>query len=199
MIIGNKKPLMVIGYKESSMTDEFIQGINETDPCELIKPLDFLSLIEKSKYQYIVSIVFDRPERLKIIKYIDQHNLDLFTVVHKPCVIGTRPKPNIGLGSFVFPNSIIALGSSIGKHCIISSMSMVGHYSSLGDNCYVKPGTMVLGKSTIANNCILNARTTIFNSVKITNNVEIGACCQVRKDIKASGKYAGYPLKKLIG
>lgn len=198
MIIGNEKPLVVIGYLESSMTDEFVQAINATNPCEVIKPLDFYSITEKSKYQYIVSITFDWAQRLEIINFLEKEGLDMFTVIHDTCVIGNRPAPTIGAGSFIFPYVIVGLEASVGKNCIIGSHSMVGHHSALGDCCWIKPGSMVLGKSHVGNNCILNARTTITNSIKITNDVEIGACSYVRKDINASGGYAGNPLKKLI-
>lgn len=198
MIIGNEKPLVVIGYLESSMTNEFVQAINATNPCEVIKPLDFYHITEKSKYQYIVSITFDWAERLEIINFLEKEGLDMFTVIHDTCVIGNKPAPIIGAGTFIFPNVIVGLAASVGKNCIIGSQSMVGHHSALGDCCWIKPGSMVLGKSHVGNNCILNARTTITNSIKITNDVEIGACAYVRKDIKASGKYAGNPLKKLM-
>ena len=198
MIIGNKKPMVVIGYEESSTTEEFIQLIEKTNPCEVIKPLDFYSITEKSKYQYIVSVTFDWAERLEVTNFLKKEGLDMFTVIHDTCVIGNKPAPIIGNGTFIFPYVIIGLAASVGKNCIIGSQSMVGHHSALGDCCWIKPGSMVLGKSHVGNNCILNARTTITNSIKITNDVEIGACSYVRKDINASGRYAGNPLKKLI-
>ena len=196
MIIGNEKPLVVIGYLESSTTDEFVQWINETRSCKVIRPLDFYSISEKSKYQYIVSITFDWAERLEIIKFLEKETLDMFTVIHDTCIIGNRPSPIIGAGSFIFPNTIICLAAKVGKNCIIGSQSMIGHYSSLGDNCWVKPGVMVVGKSNVGKNCILNARSTIINQAQISDNVEILGFAQVRKSIKEPGRYGGNPIKK---
>jgi len=200
MIIGNEKPLMIIGYVESAMTFEFLQAINndESCSCEVITPINFYSILEKSKYQYIVSINFDLKERLEIINFLEKENLDVFTVIHETCVMGSKPKPTIGLGSFVFPYTIIGLGANIGNHCIISTQSMIGHFTSLGDNCILRPGVMIVDKSVVGKNCVFNLRSSVRRG-KITDDVEIGEHSQVRKkNITISGKYAGYPLKKLV-
>ena len=198
MLIGNKKPLFIIGYVGSSMTDEFVQAINQTHSCKVIAPLDFYSMPEKINYQYIVSVSKDLHERLEIINFLEKENLDIFTVIHETCVMGSKPKPTIGLGSFIFPYTTIGLGANVGKHCIISSLSMIGHFTSLGDNCILRPGVMIVDKSTVGKNCVFNLRSSVRRG-KITDDVEIGEHSQVRKkNITVSGKYAGYPLKKLV-
>jgi len=197
MIIGNKKPMVVIGYKESSTTSEFVQLIEETNPCQVITPSNFYSILEKSKYQYIVSITLDRGERLEIINFLEKEGLDLFTVIHDTCIIGNNPAPIIGGGSFVFPSVIICLAANIGKNCIIGSQSIVGHRSSLGDNCWLRPGVMIVDGSTVGKNCIFNLRSSVYNKAKITDNVEIYPFTSIRKSITEEGKYVGYPLKKL--
>jgi UDP-3-O-[3-hydroxymyristoyl] glucosamine N-acyltransferase len=196
MIVGNNKPLIVIGYTKSSVTDEFVQLIHDTHTCEVITPSDFYSMSEKSRYQYIVSARFYREERLEIINFLEKEGLDQFTFIHNTCVMGTRPSPTIGAGSFIFPNVIIGLSATIGKNCIISSQSMVGHYSLLGDNCWLKPGVMIVGKSSVGKNCILNTRSTIINQAQIADDVELLGFAQVRKSIKQAGRYGGNPIKK---
>lgn len=189
MIIRNEKPLMVIGYKESSITDEFLQVILKSNHCELIDPASFYSMTNKEKYQYIVSVIWDWAERIKIIEFLEKEKLDLFTAIDETCVLGDRPAPTIGAGSFINVNTIVNLRATVGKHCIISEQSIIGHYSSIGDNCYLGPGVMVVGKSTIGKNCFLGVRSTVLNKAKIVDNVKILPFSKIWKDIDKPGKY----------
>jgi carbonic anhydrase/acetyltransferase-like protein (isoleucine patch superfamily) len=46
-------------------------------------------------------------------------------------------------------------GTTIGKHCVIESGSIVCDYSALGDNVLVTAGTLVKQRSTFEDNQIL--------------------------------------------
>jgi hypothetical protein len=56
------------------------------------------------------------------------------------------------------------MASTIGRHCIVGSYSLIGHYSSIGNNCILRPGVMITGKSTVGNNCTINTRSTVTNN-----------------------------------
>lgn len=191
MIIANNKPIKIIGYVESSMTTEFVNEITLTHLVEVICPTDFLLLSNQNDYQYIIAVSYDVEERKKIIEYVDQQNLDLITVISDRSLVGTTPVSVINPGTFIFPFCNISLGASVGRHCIIGSYSLLGHYSQLGNNCILRPGVMVTGKSTVGNNCTINTRSTITNNSIVTNNVEIMAFTNVVKNIVDSGRYIG--------
>lgn len=194
MIVGNNKPIKIIGYHQSSMTQEFVEEISKTHTAEIVTPKYF---VPDQKYQYIVAVTFDLAERKQIIDVIDQNDLDLITVIHDSCLIGTTPPAKIGGGSFIFPFTIIALGSKIGRHCVIGSYNLIGHYSQLGDNCITRPGVIVSDKSTIGNNCVFNIKSTVTNKVTITDNVTVMGLSNVVKDIKHPGRYAGSNTRRM--
>lgn len=189
MIIGNNKPIRIIGYSESSMTHEFVNEITKTHAIEIISPSDFLIDSNKQQYQHIISISWDLLERKKIAEYVDNNNLDLITVVHNTVLLGTTPQAIIQPGTFIFPFCNISIGSTIGRHCIVGSYSLIGHYSHVGSNCLVRPGVMINGKSTVGKNCIINTRSTITNNAFITDDVEIMAFTNIFKNITSAGRY----------
>ena len=196
MIIGNRKPIRVIGYAESSMTQEFVNEIAKTHTVDVVSPKNF---VPDTAYQYIVSVTFDLEERRQIVRLVDQHKLDLITVVHDTSLIGTEPPAQIGAGTFIFPFSIVALGSRIGRHCIIGPYNLIGHYSQLGDNCVTRPGVTISDKSTVGDHCVFNIKSTVTNKVKIVDHVEVLGLTNVVKDITEPGRYVGSSARRVIG
>jgi UDP-3-O-[3-hydroxymyristoyl] glucosamine N-acyltransferase len=198
MIIGNDNPIRIIGYEESSMTQEFVGEISRTRPATVIETRNFLDNPDP-QFQYIVSVSVDFAERKTIIDTVDSLNLDLITVINDHCLLGNHPAPVIQPGTFIFPFCNIGLGASIGRHCIISAYSMLGHYSTIGRNCVLRPGVMVTGKSTVGDNCVFNIRSTVTNQANIVDNVELMAFANAAKDITVSGQYIGPQARKFIG
>jgi UDP-3-O-[3-hydroxymyristoyl] glucosamine N-acyltransferase len=196
MIVANKKPIKIIGYAESSMTQEFINQISLTHYAEVIRPDNFLLLCNQDDYQYIIAVSYDLEERKKLIEYVDQQNFDLITVVSDTALLGSTPTTVIHPGTFVFPFCNISLGAIIGRHCIVGSYSLIGHYASIGNNCILRPGVMVTGESTVGNNCIINTRSTVTNNSTVTDNVEIMAFTNIVKNIVESGRYIGSTAKR---
>jgi UDP-3-O-[3-hydroxymyristoyl] glucosamine N-acyltransferase len=194
MIRGNNKPIRIVGYPQSTMTQEFVNEISKTHSAEVVAPLSFEP---DNNYQYIVAVTFDLEERRQIIDAVDQHKLDLITVIHDTSLIGSNPPADIGAGTFVFPFSTVALGAQTGRHCIIGPYNLIGHYSHLGDNCITRPGVIISDKSKVGNNCVFNIKSTVTNKVTITDNVSIMGLSNVVKDIDQPGRYAGSSARRV--
>ena len=198
MIIGNNNPIRIIGYAESSMTQEFVGEISRTKPVDVIGTQDFLNDPD-TQFQYIVAVSVDFSERKTVVDMLDRLELDLITVINDHCLLGNNPAPVIQPGTFIFPFCNIGLGATIGRHCIISAYSMLGHHSTIGRNCVLRPGVMVTGKSTVGDNCVFNIRSTVTNHATVVDDVELMAFANVAKDITVSGQYIGSTARKFIG
>jgi NDP-sugar pyrophosphorylase family protein len=194
MIVGNQKPIRIIGYSESSMTQEFVNEIAKTHIVDVVSPKNF---VPDHTYQYIVSVTFDLEERRQIIKLVDQHKLDLITVVHDTSLIGTEPPAQIGAGTFIFPFSMLSLGAQVGRHCIIGPYNLIGHYSCLGNSCITRPGVIISDKSQVGNHCVFKIRSTVANKVTIVDDVEVAGLTNVVKDIVVPGRYAGSNARRI--
>ena len=194
MIIGNDKPICIIGYAQSSMTQEYVNEISKTHAVQVIEPTNFVA---NTDYQYIVAVTLDLAERKHMIDLLDQNNLDLVTVIHDTSLIGSDPPAQIGAGTFVFPFTIVALGSVVGPHSVIGPYNLIGHYSRVGRNCITRPGVIISDKSTVGNDCVFNIKATVTNKVRIVDNVEIMGLTNVVKDIDQAGRYAGFSARRI--
>jgi acetyltransferase-like isoleucine patch superfamily enzyme len=197
MIITNStKPIRVIGYAESTITQEGMHFFPKDWSGEigLITPEEFLVLPNKDDYQYMVYFTLDIELRIKIIDIIETMKLDCFSYVNDTVtayVDRDQLSKIIGHGSVVMLHSSVLLHSKIGKHCIVETYCLVSHYCELGDNVILHSGTMIAGRTKIGSNSVFNFKSATLNGLTICDNVEVGALSTVTKNITQSGKYVG--------
>jgi carbonic anhydrase/acetyltransferase-like protein (isoleucine patch superfamily) len=200
MLIANDKPIVLIGYAQSTVTQEANHFISADRPgkVKIITPTEFLNLTDKQQYQYFVGFTLDIDLRNQIINLIEEENLDCIRYVHDT-VVYYNPDINswLGRGSFIAPYSTILLHAKIGKHCIIETYCLVAHYSELKDNIILHVGTHIAGKTTLGGNSIWNFRSAALNGLDICGNIEVGATSTVTKSLTQSGHYVGTPARRI--
>jgi acetyltransferase-like isoleucine patch superfamily enzyme len=211
MLISKYKNIKIIGYLESSLTQEVYSCVsNDTNSCvEVVTPDQIInsSCDNYDQFSYMVAFQLDRKLRQQIINQLANLNLDCATYLHETAILSnkvvrnitnTNAIPNqIGAGSFFGPNTEIQLETVIGRHCVISCESSVGHYSRISDNVILQAGTMFCGRVVVGTNCEFNFRSTVLPTVNICDNVWVGALTNVTKNITSSGKYVGYVARKI--
>lgn len=190
MILENNKPIRIIGYPESSMTDGCMHWISleSKNEIKIITPDVFFKLTNKFDYQYIVAFSLDMNLRKQVCDEIDNIELDCITYIHDSCIIFDTSV--IGKGVLICGHSIVAYHAIIRDHCWIE-MSCLSHHTILGRGSVVHVGTLIAGKVTIGEYCTFGFKSSVIDKVNITDNVTIGGYSNVTKDITRSGRYVG--------
>ena len=190
MIIENNKPIKIIGYPESAMTQNYLYFFskNSTNPIEIITPKNFFTIENKNEYQYSVGFSLDINLRILVCNIIDNNDLDCFTYVDDTCIIFDTAK--IGKGVTVGPFCHIQ-NCEIGNHCAIESYCLISHHVKMGKNSIIHAGTLIAGKTTIGENCTFGFKSSAINKINIVDNVNVGAFSNITKDITKSGRYVG--------
>lgn len=201
MLISNYKNFRIIGYPESSMTQEFCHYISneKINFLEIITPEQFINkTIENlQEFSYMVSFTLSKNLRIEVINRLDNLNLDSAIYLHNTLVFpgditnAQSIKKVIGQGSFVGPLNFIMLNSTIGKHCVIEASCGISHYVQIGNNVIMHPGVLIAGRSLIGNNCEFNMKSSTLPKIEICDDVCVGALTNVTKHISAPGKYSG--------
>lgn len=191
MIIENDKPIKIIGYPESSLTDGALQWflLESKNNIEIITPETFLNLHSKVDYQYFVAFSLDMKLRKVICDEIDNLDLDCVTYIHDSSVVFNTCK--IGKGVFVGSFNSMGYHSQIENHCWIECYSLVSHHVNIGKGCIIHAGSLIAGRVSIGEYCTFNFKSSIINNINITDHVTIGALSNVTKNITKSGKYVG--------
>lgn len=196
MLNALDKPICLIGYPESSITQEgkYFVSTEFSGEILIMTPEEFMMLENRDKYQYMVMFTLDRQLREEVINVVDRELLDCVTYIH-PAVVCHDPS-TVSPGSFVAPFCTLMMGSSVGRHCIIETYCLLAHYSHLGDNCILHSGTMIAGKTRIGPNSVFNFRSSVLNALTLCGDIEVGAASTVTKDIVLPGMYVGTPARR---
>jgi UDP-3-O-[3-hydroxymyristoyl] glucosamine N-acyltransferase len=192
MLIENNKPIKLIGYPESSLTDGCLYHTifsGTKNKIDIIVPEKFLKLNNKFDYQYFIAFSLDMNLRKLVCDEIDNLELDCLTYIDDTCVVFNNSK--IGKGVGIGPFSTVLYDSTIKNHCFIESNCLIAHHVELGKNSIVHAGTLIAGRTNIGENCTFGFKSSIINNVNVTNNVSLGAFSNITKDITKSGRYVG--------
>lgn len=198
MLIANEKPLCLIGYKNSTITQEanYFIGAEFSGQIIIIEPENFLNLVDKNSYQYIIAFTLDQQLRKHVIEVVDSMNLDCIRYVHNSVVCNNLDMSDvIGRGSFISPFSSLLIGTKIGNHCIVETYCLLSHYSTLGNNVHLHAGAMIAGRTQVGNNSIFNFRSSVLNALTLCDGIELGATSTITKNIEQPGKYVGTPAR----
>jgi acetyltransferase-like isoleucine patch superfamily enzyme len=205
MIHDNDRPLLIIGYPDSTVTQEIFSALtayggsnNIKSDVEIIDPNEFLAMEYRDHYQYALAFNRDLGLRAKVTSVIQEENLNCPSIIH-PTVFSAEQnfQKFIGLGTFIAPYCSLMINCKIGDFCLIENYCMISHFVTVGNNVHMHPGTMIAGKTIIGNDCVFNFRSTVLNGLSICDGVEIGACSTVTKDINTPGRYVGTPARRV--
>jgi acetyltransferase-like isoleucine patch superfamily enzyme len=200
MLIANSKPICLIGYNESTITQEARFFISKEFSGEIIvlSPDKFINLEDKTVYQYIVAFTLDTNKRIEVINIIESLMLDCITYIHQSVVCyNDNLDEIIGHGTFIAPHSTVLLNAKIGKHCIIEANCLISHYTELGNNVQLHSGVLIAGKTSVGNNSVFNFKSTIINALTLCDDIELGATSTITKSILQPGYYVGSPARRI--
>jgi len=191
MIIENDKPIKIIGYPESSLTDGALQwfSLESKNHIEIITPETFLDLSSKSDYQYFVAFSLDMNLRKTICDLVDDLDLDCVSYIHDSSVLFDTCK--IGKGVFIGAFSVAVQHCEVQNHCWIECYCLLPHHGKIGKGSIVHGGSLIAGRVTIGEYCTFNFKSSIINNINITDHVTVGAFSNVTKNITKPGRYVG--------
>lgn len=191
MFIKNNKPVKIIGFPESSMTQEYFEVFTKygLTNISIITPDQFISIKKKEEFQYIIGMWFDMKLRRKMCDMLDDLDLDCVTYISDSVYIFDSSK--VGKGCFINHQCTVCWNTSIGNHCYFGIRSAIGHDTNLGMNNLLFSGAWIAGKVNTGENCKFNFNSSVINNVDITDNVTLGAFSNLSKDAMKPGTYLG--------
>jgi sugar O-acyltransferase (sialic acid O-acetyltransferase NeuD family) len=134
-------------------------------------------------------------DRLAIAQSLQEAGLPLPVLVHPSASIS--PTAQIGVGSHVLANAVVAADVVIGQMCIVNNSANVDHECVLGDGVHMAPGAVLCGCITVGENTMIGANAVVLPRLRIGKNVVVGAGAVVTRDVPDDSVVVGNPARLL--
>lgn len=186
----------LLGYKVIGFYDEDDSKISTSIiGVEVIDKFSNLNAREIKGKNFVVAIG-NNAKRLNIMTKINKLEGFTPTLIHPTAIIS--PSAEIGNGVYIQANACIWTKVKIDDYCIISPNVVIAHHSTIGKACLVSTLTGVGASIKIEDKVFLGMGSTIVTGMQIIGeNSTIGAGAVVLKDIEKNSIYAGVPAKKI--
>lgn len=186
----------VLGYKVRGFYDEDEKKIGEfVMGIEVIGKFSGLIDVEIQNKQFIVAIG-SNSVRYDIMVKINHLGGKTPTLIHPSAVIS--PSADIGNGVYIQANAYIWTKVKVDDFCIISPNVVIAHHSSVGKACLISTLSGVGASIKIGNKVFVGMGSTIVTGLSIIGeNTIIGAGAVVLKNTDKDSVYAGVPAKRI--
>ena len=169
---------------------EFILSLNKKKYYNLGGIKEVINTKNNFKGIVGVGLNFVRKKIVNDIKKInDKFNFQ--KIISKDATINSNVF--IDEGTFVCSGSIINIGTSIGKHCIINTSCSIDHDNKFSDFSSAGPGVVTGGNVEVGYQSYLGLGSLVRQKVKILDNTIVGFGSLVNKDCKKNSVYYGSP------
>ena len=196
MIMNQMSNVVIVGFKEATITRDFCNLISQIHTVSVLHPDEFLAGNHSTDSKFLISVTRDKNLRQSLVEYVDTHNLERATYIHPSAVVDRQAIINGGV--FIGPFAAVFNQAAVGKDCILAPYSMLSHSSTIGQGSIIHPGAMIAGSTNIGKYCLLGIRSTVIDKLEICDNVVVGAGSLVTKNITAPGNYVGSPARKVL-
>ena len=186
----------VLGYKVKGFYDEDEGKIGKVVMgVKVIGKFSQIVDLERQSKQFIVAIG-SNSVRFDIMMKINQLGGKTPTLIHPSAIIS--PSADIGNGVYIQANAYIWTKVKIDDFCIISPNVVIAHHTSVGKACLISTLSGVGASIKIENKVFVGMGSTIVTGLSlIGENTIIGAGAVVLKNADKNSVYAGVPAKRI--
>jgi sugar O-acyltransferase (sialic acid O-acetyltransferase NeuD family) len=116
-----------------------------------------------------------------------------FSVLHPSVSIAQTAQ--IGLGTLVAAQAVVAPDTKVGVHCIINHSAVVDHDCTIGDFSHIAPQSSLGGASQVGKGVLIGAGSVVLPGITVGDYAVIGAGSVVTKNVGAGTIVVGSPAR----
>lgn len=144
---------------------------------------------------YFVCAIGSSRARKSVIDRLSPLSPRFATLIDPSVILSDRVE--IGEGSLICAGSVLTVDISIGRHCVVSVGSTLGHDAVLRDFVTLYPAVNISGKTLIGLGAELGTGTQMIQGKTIGQGSIVGAGSVIIRDIPENCTAVGVPAKPI--
>lgn len=142
---------------------------------------------------YFVIAIGNADIREKIADQLE--GVKWYTAIH-PTAVVSKLGVSVEEGTVILANAVVNAGTTIGRHCILNTGSIVEHDNQIDDFAHVSVGARLAGTVHIGRKTWIGVGASVRNNLSVCADCMIGAGAVVVKNIEEAGTYIGIPAER---
>jgi sugar O-acyltransferase (sialic acid O-acetyltransferase NeuD family) len=145
------------------------------------------SLVGRYGHALIAVGQIKSPElRIRLFEYLVRLGSAMPPIVSPRAYVS--PRATLGAGTIVMHGAIVNAGASIGRNCILNSLSLVEHNTTIADHCHIATAAVVNGEVSIGTGTFVGSNSEVRQGVRIGERCLIGMGQRVLADCPTGTK-----------
>ncbi|MBW8051075.1 MAG: acetyltransferase [Cytophagales bacterium] len=168
-----------------------IKGIFDDNPdLVLLNDIKVIGVYQHDHLpnEKIIISIGDNLTRKEVSQKV-KHNFG--KAIHPSAIISEFAQ--IDDGTVIFHRSIVQSGCSVGKHCILNTMSSIDHDCVLEDFVHISPNAVLCGNAKVGEGTLIGAGASVIPGIHIGKWCVIGAGAAIIDDVPDNTVVVGVP------
>ncbi|MDD2310076.1 MAG: acetyltransferase [Desulfuromonadaceae bacterium] len=183
--LTNDSPYEVVAF---TVDREYITG-DSLFGLPVIPFADIESVFPPSRYKMIVSVSFQKVNRVREEKYLQAKAKGYELINYINSKASTWSGLELGDNCSIGPNCIVEAFARIGNNVTVTNSVIIGHHVVLNDHTFVAPGAVILGGVTVGSHSLIGANATIKEGVTIAPDCIVGTGVSITRNTVEKGVY----------
>lgn len=133
--------------------------------------------------------------RDEYVEQVARRGIGFVTVQHPRAHVA--PTAEVGSGSILGVNSVVAARARVGEHVIVNRGASIGHHTAVADYVTIAPGATIAGLVTVGPSSWIGIGASVIDRVTIGRGAVVAAGAVVTRDVPDNVQVAGVPAREV--
>jgi sugar O-acyltransferase (sialic acid O-acetyltransferase NeuD family) len=143
--------------------------------------------------EVFIPAIGDTGHKLHTAEMMQSRGAHFVNLIHPSALIA--PDTHLGIGIFMFLNSVVSAGARLHDFVTLNAFALVGHDALIGHGCTLSPGSMVMGNAKLGRGVLMGAHASLAPGYQVGDFATVGAGSAVLSSVPAGVTVLGVPAR----